>query len=84
MYLTFVEEEGVEILTDDIQRKTVVGIYLLRQNNRNTIYSRKVALCMWTWFVWLRMFLSDGIYNNQFAEDVAKLFHSVNSYVLCW
>jgi hypothetical protein len=58
------------------KRKPSFGRYLLRQKNTNKIYGRKVELSMWTELIWLRMFVSDGIFNIQRAEKVANLFHS--------
>jgi len=37
------------------------GRYLVSQKNANTIYGRKVELNMWSGFIGLMMFITDGI-----------------------
>jgi hypothetical protein len=71
--------ERIEVSAVDIQKQTFIQKLSSQTEEHNTIYGRKVELSMWTGLIRLRMFVSDGIYNIQFAEEVADLFQSVNS-----
>jgi hypothetical protein len=77
MQLTGMEEEGIEIMAENIKKKPLFGRYVLRQKTTNTIYSRKVELSIWSGLILLRKFVSDGLFSIRFAEDVGKLFHSL-------
>ena len=56
MELTCMEEEGIEILAENIQKKNFIRKISSVTEIHNTIYGRKLELSMWIGLIWLRIF----------------------------
>ena len=56
MELTRMEEEGIKIMTENIQKKNFIRKITSVTEGRNTIYSKKVELSTWIGLIRLRVF----------------------------
>jgi len=61
MQLTGMEEESIEILAENIQKKNFTPNISSVTEEHNTMYGRGLELSMWIGLIWLRVFGSQGV-----------------------
>jgi len=68
------EEESIEILAEDIQKKTFIRKITSQTEKHKQNYGTRVELSIWSGLIWFRIFVSEGVFSIQFAEDIVNLF----------
>jgi len=61
MCVRCMEEEGIEILAENIQKKNFSRKISCQTEEHNIVYNRKVGLSMWIGLIWLKVFGSQGL-----------------------
>jgi hypothetical protein len=61
MHVTCMEQECIEILAQNIQKKNFIRKITSETEEHNLIYSTKWELSMWIGLIWFRVFGSKGI-----------------------